>query len=410
MMTKSPLSLSDIQNAASNLSQHITPTPQRHSPNLSQRLGCDIFLKQENMHITSSFKERGAITKILSLTPEQREKGVVAMSAGNHAQAVAYHATRLGIKSTIIMPERSPIIKINKTKAYGATVKLYGRVLSESGVLAYEMVEKEGVSIIHPYDDIEIIKGQGTAGLELLNEFPDLDVLIVPIGGGGIISGISTVAKALNPRIRIIGVQSELYPYMGYHIQGKTDIPHDMPLTLADGIAVKKPGELTSEIIEKNVDNIVFVSETLIEKAIGLLIQTDKTVVEGAGATPLAAVLQNPDAFAGKKVGLVLTGGNIDHDLLQNVLARHLVQEEMVKHYAVTIQDSPRYFNDVVRIITEKRGQIRNVSYDRVFAAPSARQTVVNLTLALSSKEHEQEMCEALEQAGYPTTHVHYEA
>ena len=304
------VTLADIRRAADTIRGSVMVTACNESRTLGDICGCRLFLKFENLQFTATFKERGALNRLQALSPEERTRGVIAMSAGNHAQGVAYHAKRLGIPATIVMPTGTPMVKIENTRRHGAEVIITGQTLEECFAFVGAHAEQRGLILVHPYDDPLIIAGQGTIGLEMLEAAPELDILVVPIGGGGLISGIATAAKAIKPSLQIIGVQAQLYPSMYNAVKG-TQLPMRGD-TLAEGIAVKAPGRITTEIVRELVDDIVLVSEDQIERAVATLISIEKTVVEGAGAAGLAAVLAAPERFAGRKVGLVLTGGNID--------------------------------------------------------------------------------------------------
>jgi threonine dehydratase len=334
-----PVTLDDIRAAAAAILGAVERTPTHYSRTLSQIAGCNIHLKFENLQFTASFKERGALNKLLSLTAEQKKRGVVAMSAGNHAQGVAYHAGRLGIPATIVMPEGTPFTKVKHTKDFGARVVLDGPTLSQSFARALAIAKEEGLTLVHPFDDPKIIAGQGTIALELLADVPGVDVLVVPIGGGGLISGIATAAKALKPDIDIYGVQAALYPSMYGAKKSETVVCAGQ--TIAEGIAVKEPGGLTRRIVDALVKDILLVREEEIERAIAALLEIEKTVVEGAGAAAYAAVAAHPEIFQGKTVGLVLSGGNIDMRLLSNVILRELSREGRILSLVVEIEDRP---------------------------------------------------------------------
>ncbi len=301
--------------------------------------GADVWLKFENLQFTAAYKERGALNKLLSLTPEERQRGVIAASAGNHAQGLAYGAKRLGIPATIVMPKFTPVVKVQQTEGHGANVVLFGEKFEEAAAHAHELAAKRGFVFVHPFDDPMVMAGQGTVGLEMLDDVPDLETLVVPIGGGGLISGIATVAKARNPNIEVIGVQAELYPSMYAFLKGETSVCDGD--TLAEGIAVKTPGKLTSQVVRALVDDIVLVGERDLERGVAMLLNIEKTVVEGAGAAGLAALLAHPRRFRGTKVGLVLCGGNIDTRLLANVLLRELARSGRLARLRIRLKDRP---------------------------------------------------------------------
>ena len=314
------LTTHDIEAAAQRLAGQVLDTPCVESRTLSQLTGCQVFLKFENLQYTASFKERGACNKLAQLTPEERARGVVAMSAGNHAQGVAYHAQRLGLRAVIVMPRFTPTVKIERTRGFGAEVVLHGDTLDGSRNHAHELARQQGLVFVHPYDDAAIVAGQGTVALEMLRVQPDLDTLVIAVGGGGLIAGMATAAKAIKPGIRIIGVQTERFPAMFNAIKG-TQLPQGSS-TIAEGIAVGTPGDITTAIVRDQVDDLLLVDEGDIEQAIVMLLEIEKTLVEGAGAVGLAAVLKHPERFAGQKVGLVLCGGNIDPLLLASIIER----------------------------------------------------------------------------------------
>ena len=337
------IQLSDIEQARLALKGQIVETPFTHSRTLSEILGAEIWLKFENLQFTASFKERGAYNRMRTLTAEQRQNGVITMSAGNHAQGVAYHAQRMGIPAVIVMPKFTPTVKVANTRRLGAEVVLHGDTFDDARALALELAETRKLTLIHPYDDDAVIAGQGTIGLEMLEVKPDLDMLIVPIGGGGLISGIATAAKALRPEIEVIGVQTEAFPYMAAAVHGQTI--KGATRTIAEGIAVKTPGVKTLEIIRQKVDDIVLVSERDIEYAIVTLLEIEKTVVEGAGAAGLAALLHaqsmDDSRFEGKKIGIVLCGGNIDPLVLGGLIERGMVRAGRLTRIRVNIHDLP---------------------------------------------------------------------
>lgn len=334
-----PISFSDIEAAARVIKDAVLNTPAARSETLSALTGAEIVLKFEIFQFTASFKERGALNRLSALSDEERKRGVVAMSAGNHAQGVAYHANRLNIPTTIFMPEGTPFTKVRNTERLGATVVLSGETLSESSDAARIFEAETGAVFIHPFDDPLVMAGQGTLALEFLASFPDLDVLVVPIGGGGLISGIAVAARHINPKIKIIGVQTEAYPAMKAALEGREIRP--TKVTIAEGIAVKMPGLLTREVVRALVDDILIVKESMIEDAIDALMEIEKVVVEGAGAAGLAAVLQFPDLFRGKKVGLPLCGGNIDPRTLSFCVMRGMVRDGRISRLKVTTLDLP---------------------------------------------------------------------
>jgi threonine dehydratase len=361
--------------------------------------GADVWLKFENLQFTAAYKERGALNKLLSLTAEERKRGVIAASAGNHAQGLAYHARRLGIPATIVMPKFAPIVKVQQTEGHGAHVVLFGESFDEASAHAHELAAKRGFVYVPPFDDALVMAGQGTVGLEMLDAVPDLDTLIVPIGGGGLISGIATVAKARNANIEVIGVQAELYPSMHALLRGETR-PCDGD-TLAEGIAVKVPGKLTSTVVRALVDDILLVGERDLEHAVSLLLTIEKTVVEGAGAAGLAALLAHPRRFRGQKVGLVLCGGNIDTRLLANVLLRELARSGRLARLRIRLKDRPGQLFEVARIFDQQQVNILEVYHQRVFTNLPAKGLITDIECETRDREHLDRLVEALRASGY---------
>ncbi len=376
----------DIIAAAATLRGSIVVTDCSQSRTLSEICGCNLWLKFENLQFTATFKERGALNRLSALSADERRRGVVAMSAGNHAQGVAYHARRLGIPATIVMPIGTPMVKVENTRRHGAEVIITGQTLEEAGKFVLKHGETHGLRLIHPYDDPLIISGQGTIGSEMLQAVPQLETLVIPIGGGGLISGIAIAAKAINPRIRIIGVQARLYPSMYNAIKG-TDLPSRGD-TLAEGIAVKSPGHITQEIIRRLVDDIVLVSDDDIERAVAMLISVEKTVVEGAGAAGVAAVLAMPERFQGTNVGLVLTGGNIDTRLIASVLTRDLAREGRLTQLAIDIVDRPGQLALVCNMLAEAGANVIEVSHQRTFSDLPAKAALLQLVIETRDREH----------------------
>jgi len=391
--------IENVRAAAEVIRGAVERTPTHRSRTLSKLAGCEIYLKFENLQFTASFKERGAVNKLMSLTAEQRRRGVVAMSAGNHAQAVAYHGARLGIPVTIVMPENAPFVKIKRTKEFGASVELFGATLNEGYARAKEYVDKHGMTLVHPYDDPNIVAGTGTVALELLEDAPEIDTIVVPIGGGGLISGIAIAAKAIKPDVKIYGVQAALYPSMYDAIKGS-----DLPCagqTIAEGIAVKAPGQLTQEIIGTLVEDVFLVREDEIESALASLLEIEKTVVEGAGATGCAAVMANPDVFRGRKVAIVLSGGNIDMRLLSNVILRELSREGRLLSVTVEIEDRPGWLARIATVVSETGGNILEVSHNRMMTDMSAKGADLGLVVEARDAQHADEIRRALETAGF---------
>ncbi|MEQ1716040.1 MAG: threonine ammonia-lyase [Hyphomicrobium sp.] len=394
-----PVTLADVEHAAGVLSGAVINTDFNRSRTLSSMFGADIWLKFENHQFTASYKERGALNKLSTLSALQRAKGVIAMSAGNHAQGVAYHAARLSIPATIIMPATTPTVKVENTKALGARVILHGANFEEAAHFALAYGQAEGLTFIHPFDDAAVIAGQGTIALEMLGAKPDLDTIIVPIGGGGLISGIAVAAKALKPGIAVIGVEAQLFPSMLNAIKG-TSLPVGGD-TLAEGIAVTRPGTITRPIVEALVDDILLVSESDLERALTLLITIEKTVVEGAGAAGLAALIASPQRFAGKTIGIVLCGGNIDTRLLASVLTRDLARDGRLSRLAIDIPDRPGQLAMVSGVIGAEGANVVEVYHQRVFTDLPAKGTELHLVIETRDRAHLQSVLSALRSAGY---------
>jgi threonine dehydratase len=387
----------------------IVKTPCARSKTLSGIVGAEVFLKFENHQFTASFKDRGALVRLLTISPQQRRVGVVAMSAGNHAQAVAYHAQRLGIPATIVMPRHTPTIKIERTREFGAEVILHGENLHEAYRFTLDLAKKRHLELIHPYDDERIITGQGTIALEMLEAIPDLEVMVVPVGGGGLIAGNAIAAKAIQPEIEIVGVESERFPSMHQAIKG-------MPIecaktTMAEGIAVQDPGHLTLPIIREYVDDILIVEEGQIEAAVLLLLEVEKTVVEGAGAAGLAAVIASRERFEDRKVGLILSGGNIDLLTLSSIIQRGLVRSGRLVRLRIGIPDVPGALAKVTELLGAKNANIVDIRHQRAFTTLSLRSAEVEFVLQALGKDHVSRIMKALEQAGYeaclPDMHPH---
>lgn len=370
------------------------------SQTLSAILGCSLSLKFESLQFTASYKERGALNKLLSLTAEQRRRGVVAVSAGNHAQAVARHAQLLGIRATIVMPATTPFVKVSRTRLLGAEVELVGQELADAMKRGHELVD-EGLVFIHPYDDPHVIAGQGTVAVEMLEQQPDLEVLVIPVGGGGLISGCAIAAKSIKPDIRIVGVQTEAYPSMWASFHGTEYEPYGQ--TIAEGIAVATPGEITAPIVSEHVDEFHKVSELQIEDAVNLTLDIEKVVVEGAGAAGIAAISANPGSFAGKRVGVVLTGGNIDPRLLSAVIQRGLVRSGRLARLRVEINDRPGALASLLAVIAEAGANLIEVSHQRVFANVPLRLTEVEITVECVDSTHRDSVVTSVNAAGYKT-------
>ncbi|HEY3778320.1 MAG TPA: threonine ammonia-lyase [Rhizomicrobium sp.] len=393
------VTLDDIRAAAERIKGAVARTPSHWSRTLSQIAGCDIHLKFENLHFTSSFKERGALNKLLSLSPEERRRGVAAMSAGNHAQGVAYHAGRLGIPATIVMPEGTPYNKIKHTKNFGARVVLDGVTLEQAFDRAQKIASEEHLAFIHPYEDARVVAGQGTVALELLEAAPELDAIVAPIGGGGLITGIALGAKALKPEIEIYGAEAEVCPSMYDTLKGAA-LPCSVQ-TIAEGIAVKKAGDLARRVLAAFAKDVLLVREDQIESAIVTLLEVEKTVVEGAGATALAAVLGHPQIFRGRKVGVILSGGNIEMRLLSNVILRELSREGRILSVVVKIEDRPGLLARIATIVSETGGNILEVSHNRMLTDMTAKSADLGLTIEARDAGHAREIREKLESAGF---------
>jgi len=397
-----PVTLEDVRAAAKAIEGQVLRTPIRHSRTLSHIAGCDIYLKFENLQFTASFKERGALNRLLSLTSMERKKGVVAMSAGNHAQGVAYHAGRLGIPATIVMPVSAPFVKVKHTRDFGARVIQDGQDLREANDAARVIAEAQGLTFIHPYDDTKVIAGQGTLGLEMLEDAPELDTLMVPVGGGGLISGIAVAAKALNPEILIYGAQAALYPVMRQAMRGDPLTQEPPAQTIAEGIAVKQPGALTKAIVKALVADILLVGEEAMERALAMMLEIEKTMVEGAAAAGLAAVLNEPGLFKGRKVGVVVSGGNIDMRMLSNVILRELAREGRILTLDVAIADQPGALAQVAALVASAGGNILEVSHNRMMSSQSAKSATLGMVIEARDAEHAAQIRAGLEAGGFP--------
>jgi len=394
------VSLEDIRAAAAAIEGKVVRTPAVSAPRIAEALGAaSVLLKLENQQYTGSFKDRGALNKLKSLTPAEAKAGVIAMSAGNHAQGVAFHAQRLGIPATIVMPKGTPFNKVERTRAYGARVVLEGDGIDAAAVFARNLAEREGLIFVHPYDDAKIIAGQGTIGLELLEDHPDIDCVVVPIGGGGLIAGIATAIKALVPRIEVIGVEAALYPSMRNAVRGEA--PGSGGLTIAEGIAVKSPGALTRAIVEKLVPEILLVSEAAIERAVQMLVEVQKLVAEGAGAAGLAALIDHPERFKGRKVAIVICGGNIDVRMLSQVLMRGLVRDGRVITLRIEISDTPGVLGAVARLIGESGGNIIEIHHQRLFYDLPVKFADVDAVIETRNAEHVREIVSKLDSGGF---------
>ena len=393
------IDLQTIQRAADRLQGQVLLTPCVESRTLSQIVQAQVFLKFENLQFTASFKERGACNKLAQLSDAERARGVVAMSAGNHAQGVAYHAQRLGMRAVIVMPRFTPGVKVERTRGFGAEVVLHGDTLEQARAHAFELAAAQNLTFVHPYDDDAIVAGQGTVGLEMLQAVPDLDVLVIAVGGGGLISGIATAAKALKPGIEVVGVQTVRFPAMFNAIKG-THHPQGTS-TIAEGIAVGTPGRITEALIRARVDDMLLVDEGDIEQAVLMLLEIEKTVVEGAGAAGLAALLKYPERFRGRKVGLVLCGGNIDPLLLAAIIERGMVRAGRLARVKVGSRDVPGALALITAAVAEAGANIDEVHHQRAFSALSAQNVEIELVLQTRGHEHVREVLDHLRAAGF---------
>ena len=398
------LTLADVRAAAARIDGAVVKTPMMHSITLSEITGAEVWLKFENHQFTAAYKERGALNALLQLTEDQRAKGVIAASAGNHSQGLSYHGRRLGVPVTIVMPSTTPSVKVMQTESVGGKVELVGETFDEAYAHARTLEKERGLTFVHPFDDPQVAAGQGTVALEMLELKDDFDCLVVPIGGGGLMSGMATVAKTLNPDIHMVGVQAKLYPSMYSAVTGE-----DLPCggdTLAEGIAVKEPGAFTRQIISELVDEVLLVEEPALEHAVSLLLQIEKTVVEGAGAAGLAAVLSNPEKFAGKKVGLVLCGGNIDTRLLANVLLRDLARQGRLARLRITLQDRPGALFKVMREFNEHNVNIIEIYHQRIFTSLPAKGLITDIECEARDREQLDALIRALRAKGYAVNPV----
>jgi threonine dehydratase len=393
------VTLEQVARAAETIRGAVTETPCAHSEVLSRMTGAEVFLKFENLQFTASFKERGALVKLASLQPEQRRRGVIAMSAGNHAQGVAYNAERLGIPAVIVMPRFTPNVKVEHTRAFGAEVILHGDTFDDARAHAQSLGEGRGLCLVHPYDDEQIIAGQGTVALEMLAASRGLEALVVPVGGGGLVSGMAVAAHGLNPKIEVYGVQTARFPSMKQTLAGEAVTCGTS--TIAEGIAVKQPGFITREIAREHVREILLVDEDDIEEAVLLLVEVEKTVVEGAGAAGLAALLKHRERFAGRKVGLVLSGGNIDLLILSSIIQRGLVRTGRMIRLRVEVKDRPGSLAEITRIVSEADANILEVHHQRAFSHLDLQSVEVELVLQTRGLAHLAQIKDALRAVGY---------
>jgi threonine dehydratase len=399
-----PVTIEDVRAAHARIRDSIVRTPTFISRTLSELTGATVYLKFENLQFTAAYKERGALNTLLQLDEAARAKGVIAASAGNHAQGLAYHAHRLGIPATIVMPTNTPIVKVTQTEGHGAKVVLEGDTFDAAYAHARKLEQEQGLTFVHPFDDARVIAGQGTVAVEMLEDVPSIDTFLTPIGGGGLISGMAVVAAAADHPIEVVGVEAELYPSMYNRING-TQYPCAGD-TLAEGIAVKEPGGITSMMVRELVDEIVLVSERSLEQAVSLLLQIEKSVVEGAGAAGLAALLEHPERFKGKTVGVVLCGGNIDTRLLANVLLRDLARSGRLARLRIRLQDQPGALFNVVRIFSDQRVNIIEVYHQRVFTTLPAKGLITDIECEARDRAHLDRLVAALKAADYEVTPV----
>lgn len=395
------IDINDINKARELLAGQVLHTPTILSPALSNLTGAEVYLKLENQQVTGSFKVRGSYVRMSSLSEAERGAGVIAASAGNHAQGVGYHAQRLGIPAAIYMPANTPFTKVARTEALGATVILEGESVAESRILAMQAAEAEGKVFIHPYDDPHVIAGQGTATAELLEDVPDLDVIVVPIGGGGLAAGCCIAAAAHNPALEVVGVQADAYPSMYQAFKGEP--PHGRGATIADGIAVKEPGEITTPILKAHMNGVAVVTEADIERAVQVFVDVQRLIVEGSGAVPLALMLAERERFKGRKVGLMVSGGNIDSRLLSSVLMRGLVRDGRLAKLRISLIDMPGALAAVAGIIGDKGGNIVDVLHQRMFRDVPVKEADVDIAIETIDADHVREIMAALEAAGFGT-------
>lgn len=400
----SALTLEDIRAAAKRLDGHVLETPCLRSRTLGEIIGCEVFLKFENLQFTSSFKERGALNKLAQLTDEERQRGVLAVSAGNHAQGVAYHAQRLGIPATIVMPRFAAPVKVANTRGFGAEVVLQGDTFDDARAFGLQLARDRQLTLIHPYDDLDVMAGQGTIGLEMLAQQPSIDTLVVAIGGGGLIGGVATAARALKPGIEVIGVQTERFP-AAWNAKHGQNLPVQQA-TIADGIGVKAPGALTQPVIDRHVNDVLLVGEDDIEQAILMLLEIEKTVVEGAGAVGLAALKKHRGRFAGRKVGLILCGGNIEPLVLAEIIERGMVKSGRLARLRFDVRDIPGALADVATLLGKLGANIDEVQHQRAFSSVSVERVQIEVVVHTRGVEHIEEILSAMRAAGYKAERI----
>ena len=398
------LTLADVRAAAERIAGQVVRTPTLYSRTLSQITGAEIWLKFENLQFTAAYKERGALNALIQLSDAQRAKGVIAASAGNHAQGLSYHGTRLGVPVTIVMPKTTPVVKVMQTEQVGGKVVLEGETFDEAYAYARSMEAQLGLTFVHPFDHPHVAAGQGTVALEMLADVPELDMLVVPIGGGGLLTGMGVAARGINPSIGLVGVEAELYPSMWAKLRHVESVCGGD--TLAEGIAVKEPGAFTSAMLAGMIDDLVLVSETALETALALLLQIEKTVVEGAGAAGLAAVMTNPDMFKGRKIGIVLTGGNIDTRLLANVLLRDLARSGRLARLRLTLQDRPGALFKVMREFDAHQVNIIEIYHQRIFTHLPAKGLITDIECEARDREQLDKLVSSLRAKGYEVSTV----
>jgi threonine dehydratase len=394
------MDLADIQAARERIAGDIRTTPCSRSVTLSAITGANVFLKFENQQFTASFKERGALNCLLCLSEQQRQQGIIAMSAGNHAQAVAYHGSRLGIPTCIVMPRSTPNAKVEQTRVFGAEIHLHGSGFDETLEYTHTLASERGLVLVHPFDDERVIAGQGTLGLEVLEQVPDVEALIIPVGGGGLIGGTALAVKSLAPNVHVAGVQMQRFSAAYHRFNGTSEGEHPTD-TVAEGIAVKSPAAQTWSLIERHVDELFQVTEEQVEQALFTLLEIEKTVVEGAGAASLAALMGNQDRYAGKNVVLVVSGGNIDMMILSSVLQRGLVRSHRLMRLAVEIPDVPGALAELTAVFGELDSNIISIDHQRAFGSSSVRATLVELVLQMRGEEQVDQVVEALRSKGY---------
>ncbi len=398
------LTLADIEAAAERLRGEVVDTPCMASRTLSAMLGCEVFLKFENLQFTASFKERGALNKMAQLTANERAAGVLAVSAGNHAQGVAYHAQRMGIPATIVMPRFAPAVKVERTRGFGATVVLEGDTFDDARTHGMQLAHESGLTLVHPYDDLAVMAGQGTIGLEMLAQQPTIDTLVVAIGGGGLISGVATAAKALRPGIEVIGVQTERFPAAWNAVHGGERA--SAQATIADGIAVKSPGDLTLPVIRELVDDVLLVSEDDIEQAILMLLEIEKTVVEGAGGVGLAALMKHAERFKGRRVGLILCGGNIEPLVLAEIIERGMVKSGRLARLRLDVRDVPGALANVATLLGQLGANIDEVQHQRAFSSLSVERAQIEVVVQTRGVAHIDAILTAMRAQGYTAERV----